>query len=53
MSAPAKRLTELELAIARHSYWRLQRLLFQRKDRELERRANQSPHAFLRLQAGE
>jgi hypothetical protein len=52
MNAPAKRLTALELSMARHSYWKLQRLLAQRTERQLERRATQSPHAFLRLQAG-
>jgi hypothetical protein len=49
----SKQLTELELATARHWFCKLQRLLAQRKDRELERRSKQSPHAFLRLQAGE
>lgn len=53
MSAPVKPLTPRELAMARHWYGIVQRLLLQRTERELERRANQSPHALLRLQAGE
>jgi len=32
---------------------RCQSVLAQKRERDLERRANQSPHAFLRLQAGE
>jgi hypothetical protein len=50
-AAPTKQLTELELAMARHWYWNMQRLAMQRDERELERRANQSPLVFLRLQA--
>jgi hypothetical protein len=48
-----KPLTELELAMARHWFCNMQRLIMQRNERQLERRAALSPHLFLRLQAGE
>ena len=54
MNAPAPRpLPAYWSSIVEFDYLtaKLEWLLAQKRERELERRANQSPHAFLRLQA--